>query len=198
MAAAAAAGVDLDACADIRSCASTRSPGRDAALHAAVDAYVPLHDACAGHVRLAGDRRRHVPPTSELWLAARPTPAGGMTMVPRVSVVVTAYNLARFLGRAIDSALAQDWPADALQVIVVDDGSTDETPQVLAAYGDAHPRHPPGQPGPRRAPSTAAWPRSAATTSRCSTPTTSGPPIACAARSSTWRPTRASASSTAT
>ena len=59
-----------------------------------------------------------------------------MTMVPRVSVVVTAYNLARFLGRAIDPALAQDWPAEVLEVIVVDDGSTDETPQVLAAYGE--------------------------------------------------------------
>jgi hypothetical protein len=57
-------------------------------------------------------------------------------MFPRVSVVVPAYNLARFLGRAIDSALAQDWPAEALEVIVVDDGSTDETPQVLAGYGD--------------------------------------------------------------
>jgi Glycosyl transferase family 2 len=57
-------------------------------------------------------------------------------MFPNVSVVVPAYNLARYLGRAIDSALAQDWPAEALEVIVVDDGSTDETPQVLAAYGD--------------------------------------------------------------
>jgi hypothetical protein len=57
-------------------------------------------------------------------------------MFPKVSVVVPAYNLARYLGRAIDSALAQDWPADALEVIVVDDGSTDETPHVLAAYGD--------------------------------------------------------------
>jgi hypothetical protein len=57
-------------------------------------------------------------------------------MFPRASVVVPAYNLARFLGRAIDSALAQDWPAEALEVIVVDDGSTDETPQVLAAYGE--------------------------------------------------------------
>jgi hypothetical protein len=57
-------------------------------------------------------------------------------MFPNVSVVVPAYNLARYLGRAIDSALGQDWPADALEVIVVDDGSTDATPQVLAAYGD--------------------------------------------------------------
>jgi hypothetical protein len=57
-------------------------------------------------------------------------------MFPSVSVVVPAYNLARFLGRAIDSALTQDWPAEALEVIVVDDGSTDETPHVLAAYGD--------------------------------------------------------------
>ena len=57
-------------------------------------------------------------------------------MFPKVSVVVPAYNLARYLGRAINSALAQDWPAEALEVIVVDDGSTDETPQVLAAYGE--------------------------------------------------------------
>ena len=57
-------------------------------------------------------------------------------MFPKVSVVVPAYNLARYLGRAIDSALAQDWPAEALEVIVVDDGSTDETQQVLGAYGE--------------------------------------------------------------
>ena len=62
-------------------------------------------------------------------------------MFPTVSVVVPAYNLARCLGRAIDSALAQDWPAEALEVIVVDDGSTDETPQVRRP----HPRRPPGQ-----------------------------------------------------
>jgi Glycosyl transferase family 2 len=57
-------------------------------------------------------------------------------MTPRVSVIVPAYNLARYLAAAIDSALAQDWPADALEVIVVDDGSVDETPSVLAGYGD--------------------------------------------------------------
>ncbi|HEY7933616.1 MAG TPA: glycosyltransferase [Solirubrobacteraceae bacterium] len=57
-------------------------------------------------------------------------------ITPRVSVIVPAYNLARFLAAAIDSALAQDWPVENLEVIVIDDGSTDETPSVLAAYGD--------------------------------------------------------------
>ncbi|MGH9423586.1 MAG: glycosyltransferase family 2 protein [Thermoanaerobaculia bacterium] len=51
-----------------------------------------------------------------------------------VSVIIPNYNYGRFLREAIDSALAQTYPP--LEVIVVDDGSTDETPQVLAAYGD--------------------------------------------------------------
>jgi glycosyltransferase involved in cell wall biosynthesis len=57
-------------------------------------------------------------------------------MTPRVSVIVPAYNLAHFLAAALDSALAQDWPAESLEVIVVDDGSSDDTPSLLASYGD--------------------------------------------------------------
>src|SRR5262245_5902346 len=57
-------------------------------------------------------------------------------MPPRVSVVVPAHNLARFLPAALDSALGRDWPVEALDVIVVDDGSTDATPQVLERYRD--------------------------------------------------------------
>jgi hypothetical protein len=53
---------------------------------------------------------------------------------PLVSVILPAYDYARFLPAAIDGALAQDWPA--VEVIVVDDGSTDATPAVIAAYGD--------------------------------------------------------------
>jgi glycosyltransferase involved in cell wall biosynthesis len=52
--------------------------------------------------------------------------------VPRVSAVIPAYNCARFLPQAIDSALAQE--GDALEVVVVDDGSSDATPDVLASY----------------------------------------------------------------
>jgi len=51
-----------------------------------------------------------------------------------VTVVVCAYNYARFLPFAIDSALAQSH--ENVEVVVVDDGSTDDTPAVLARYGE--------------------------------------------------------------
>ncbi|MFL5827649.1 MAG: glycosyltransferase [Thermoleophilaceae bacterium] len=56
--------------------------------------------------------------------------------VPHVSCVVTAYNLERFIGAAVQSALDVDWPEERLEVIVVDDGSTDGTAAVLAGFGD--------------------------------------------------------------
>ena len=51
--AAAEAGVDIDAGADINVLMEPAVAERDVRLHAAVDAYVPLHDACSGHERLA-------------------------------------------------------------------------------------------------------------------------------------------------
>ncbi len=59
-----------------------------------------------------------------------------MASRPRVSVIVTAYNLARYLPAALNSALAQEPPGGEIQIIVVDDGSTDNTQEVLAAYAD--------------------------------------------------------------
>ena len=56
----------------------------------------------------------------------------------RVSVVIPTYNRAETLPRAIDSALAQTM--GDLEVIVVDDGSTDDTDSVLADYEDRDPR----------------------------------------------------------
>lgn len=56
-----------------------------------------------------------------------------MTKTPAVSVVIPAYNAAWCIGRAIDSVLAQSF--HDLELIVVDDGSTDDTAKMLAAYG---------------------------------------------------------------
>lgn len=48
--------------------------------------------------------------------------------------MIPAYNYAHFLSDAIDSALAQTF--SKVEIIVVDDGSTDNTPEVAAKYGD--------------------------------------------------------------
>lgn len=58
-----------------------------------------------------------------------------MTIIPGMtSIVIPTYNHAAYLAEAIESALAQTAPVD---VLVVDDGSTDDTAAVLARYGDA-------------------------------------------------------------
>jgi hypothetical protein len=57
-----------------------------------------------------------------------------MTDQPLVSVIIDNYNYARFVGEAIDSALAQTYRN--VEVIVVDDGSTDDSRRVIEAYGE--------------------------------------------------------------
>jgi glycosyltransferase involved in cell wall biosynthesis len=59
--------------------------------------------------------------------------------VPRVTVVIPTYNRARTVGDAVASVLAQRF--DDLEVVVVDDGSTDGTAGVLARVRDARLRY---------------------------------------------------------
>ena len=54
-------------------------------------------------------------------------------MPPLVSIIITNYNYGRFLGEAIESALAQTW--QNREILFIDDGSTDATAQVAAEHG---------------------------------------------------------------
>jgi glycosyltransferase involved in cell wall biosynthesis len=53
---------------------------------------------------------------------------------PFVSVLVDTYNHERFIEQAIVSVLQQDFPADEMEVLVVDDGSTDGTPGIVRKF----------------------------------------------------------------
>ncbi len=53
---------------------------------------------------------------------------------PLVSIVIPAYNAAPYLRQAIDSVLSQDYPH--VELLVLDDGSTDDTRDILRGYGN--------------------------------------------------------------
>ena len=54
---------------------------------------------------------------------------------PLISVIIPTYNRAWTLAKAVDSVLAQTYPE--VEILVVDDGSTDGTADMLSTYGDA-------------------------------------------------------------
>jgi|CXWL01.1.fsa_nt_gi glycosyltransferase involved in cell wall biosynthesis len=59
--------------------------------------------------------------------------------IPLVSVVIPAYNCGNYIGETLESVLKQDYPR--LEVIVVDDGSTDNTKDVVVAFSSDRVRY---------------------------------------------------------
>jgi cellulose synthase/poly-beta-1,6-N-acetylglucosamine synthase-like glycosyltransferase len=59
--------------------------------------------------------------------------------LPRVAVVVPAWNEGAVIGASIDRLLALEYPRESLRIYVVDDASTDDTPDVVLAKAAQHP-----------------------------------------------------------
>lgn len=73
------------------------------------------------------------------------TPAIGYT--PTVTVIVAAYNEAYCIEEKILNTLALDYPKDKITYIFITDGSTDETPNIVAKYPEILGMHQPGRSG---------------------------------------------------
>lgn len=54
----------------------------------------------------------------------------------KVSIIITCYNREKYISRSIRSALNQTFPSENMEVIVVDDGSSDLSSKIIIDYGD--------------------------------------------------------------
>ena len=75
-----------------------------------------------------------------LWLIYRPMPQLTGDDLPEVTVVIPAYNEGARVSSSIQTVLASDYPEHLLRVIVVDDGSTDDTLKHIQAAVKGNPR----------------------------------------------------------
>jgi glycosyltransferase involved in cell wall biosynthesis len=53
----------------------------------------------------------------------------------QVTVLITTHNYGQFVEQAVDSVLSQDFPLEQIQILIVDDGSTDDTSERIKKYG---------------------------------------------------------------
>lgn len=57
-----------------------------------------------------------------------------MSDYPRITIVTPSYNQGRYIGKTIESVLSQGYPN--LEYIIIDGGSTDDSPQIIESYAD--------------------------------------------------------------
>jgi len=71
---------------------------------------------------------------TSLWIRYRPFTAARWSEAPLLTVIIPAFNEGAMVSRSIESCANADYPKDRLEIIVIDDGSTDDTwSHVLAA-----------------------------------------------------------------
>jgi cellulose synthase/poly-beta-1,6-N-acetylglucosamine synthase-like glycosyltransferase len=55
-------------------------------------------------------------------------------ILPKVSIIIPAYNESKYISKCLESVLSIDYPSDLLQILVIDDGSTDDTYKVAKKF----------------------------------------------------------------
>ncbi|MBW4050708.1 MAG: glycosyltransferase family 2 protein [Proteobacteria bacterium] len=74
-----------------------------------------------------------------LWIVYRPSPAAASETAPHLTVIIPAYNEGAMVLQSIESAVNADYPRDRLEVLVVDDGSKDDTWNYILEAARRHP-----------------------------------------------------------
>ncbi len=75
-----------------------------------------------------------------LWFRYRPFPSAEYATAPQLTVIIPAYNEGAMVEKSIHSVAAARYPAGRLEILVVDDGSRDDTWHYIEAAARRHPR----------------------------------------------------------
>lgn len=86
-----------------------------------------MFDRCLERVRLGREESERIRKALAIIAAARR---------PLVSIVIDTYNYAHFIEEAVESALNQNFAENDMEIVIVDDGSTDDTAERLKKYKD--------------------------------------------------------------
>lgn len=70
------------------------------------------------------------------WARLRPRPVRSAPITPRVTLLICAHNEEDVIERKLENSLKIDYPREQLEIVVVDDGSTDRTAEIVRRFAD--------------------------------------------------------------
>ena len=74
------------------------------------------------------------PLAAALLARRRPRPVRKGIFEPQVTILIAAYNEEKVIGATLANKLALDYPPDKLEILVISDGSTDQTDAIVASF----------------------------------------------------------------